>query len=87
MKAIGIFIFLISWWATVSTGYPSVIAVALFAITGVMSSKDAFFNSFGYWLPIFVIGTNGMSAALNIHGYSRRFALWFISRPFVSGHP
>ena len=87
MKAIGIFIFLVIWWSAVGTGYPSVIAVALLIMTGVMSYKDAFFNSFGYWLPIFVLGTNGMSHALNVHGYSRRFALWFISRPFVAGHP
>lgn len=87
MKAIGIFIFTVLWWSTVGMGVSSVLAVLLLIMTGVMSYKDAFFNSFGYWLPIFVLGVNGMSHALNIHGYSRRFALWFISRPFVAGHP
>jgi sodium-dependent dicarboxylate transporter 2/3/5 len=87
MKAIGVFIFTIIWWSTVGMGISSILAVILIILTGIMSYKDAFFNSFGYWLPIFVLGVNGMSHALNVHGYSRRFALWFISRPFVAGHP
>lgn len=87
MKAIGVFLFTVIWWSTVGTGVSSILAIILIILTGIMPYKDALFNSFGYWLAIFVLGINGMSHALEIHGYTRRFALWFISRRFVAGHP
>ena len=87
MKAIGVFLFTIIWWSTVGTGVSSILAIVLIILTGIMPYKAALFNSFGYWLAIFVLGINGMSHALDIHGYTRRFALWFISRRFVAGHP
>ncbi|HEX78643.1 MAG TPA: hypothetical protein G4O19_00615 [Dehalococcoidia bacterium] len=87
MRTVGIFLFTIVWWATIGIGYPSIICIALLAITGVMTPSEAFTSSFGNWLPIFLIGCFGLSEGLRKTGFSRRFALWFITRPFTIGHP
>ncbi len=87
MKTAGIFLFTIIWWATVGIGYPSLICIALLAVTGVMTPGEAFASSLGNWLPLFLIGCFGLSEGLRVSGFSRRFALWFITRPFTAGHP
>lgn len=87
MKIIGVFLFTVVWWAVVDTGFTSILCVALFVLTGAMPVKDAFAISFGDWLPLFLLGSYGLGTALSITGYSRRFALWFVTRPFTKGHP
>lgn len=87
MRAIGIFIFTIIWWATVSIGYPSMICISLFVILGVMTPTSALANSWGHWITLFIIASLGLSAGLRITGFSRRFALWFVTRPIVIGRP
>ncbi len=87
MKVVGIFLFTIIWWVTVGVGYPSIISVLLLALTGVMKPNDAFAASWGNWVPLFVIGSFGLSECLRLTGFSRRFALWFVTRRFVAGRP
>jgi sodium-dependent dicarboxylate transporter 2/3/5 len=87
MKVVGIFLFTVIWWVSVGVGYPSIISVLLLALTGVMKPNDAFAASWGNWVPLFVIGSFGLSECLKITGFSRRFAFWFITRPFVAGRP
>jgi sodium-dependent dicarboxylate transporter 2/3/5 len=87
MKVVGIFLFTIIWWSTVSVGYPSIICISLFAITGVMTPQEVFAASWGHWLVVFLLGIYGISESLRVTGFSRRFALWFVSRPFNAGHP
>ncbi|MFC1920671.1 SLC13 family permease [Chloroflexota bacterium] len=87
MKTVGVFLFTIVWWATIGIGYPSFICIALLAVTGVMTPGEAIASSMGNWLPLFLIGCFGLSEGLRITGFSRRFALWFITRPFTAGHP
>ena len=87
MKAVGIFLFTIICWATVGITYPSVLCLVLFILTGAMTPKAAFAASWGHWLVIFLIGIFGLSEGLRVTGFSRRFALWFITRPFNTGHP
>ncbi len=87
MKTLGIFLFTVIWWATVSIGYPSFLCIALLALTGVMTAKAAFAASMGNWLVLFILGCFGLSEGLKVTGFSRRFALWFITRPFVAGRP
>ncbi|MFC1983667.1 SLC13 family permease [Chloroflexota bacterium] len=87
MKVVGIFLFTIIWWATVGIGYPSILCIALLAITGVMTPEAAFASSWGSWLVLFLIGAFGLSEGLRTTGFSRRFALWFITRPFTAGRP
>ena len=87
MKGVGIFLFTITWWATVGIGYPSVICVVLFALSEVMTPAEIFAASWGHWLVLFLLGCFGLSEGLRITGFSRRFALWFITRPFTAGRP
>ena len=39
MKASGVLLFTIVWWITVGVGYPSLLGLALLALTGVMTPK------------------------------------------------
>ena len=87
MKVVGIFLFTIIWWATVSIGYPSLLCIALLALTGVMTPKAVFAASMGNWVVLFLIGCFGLSEGLRVTGFSRRFALWFLTRPFAAGRP
>ncbi len=77
----------IIWWATVEIGYTSLLCIALFALTGVMTPTEAFAASWGSWLVLFVFACFGLSECLRLTGFSRRFAVWFITRPFTAGHP
>ena len=87
MKVVGIFLFTIIWWVTVGTGYPSILCLVLFAMTGVMTPNTLFAASWGHWLILFLLGIYGLSEGLRVTGFSRRFALWFVTRPFVAGRP
>jgi sodium-dependent dicarboxylate transporter 2/3/5 len=87
MKTIGVFLFTVSWWLAVGVGFPSLVCIALLAATGVMASKEVFALSWGSYLILFVIGALGLAECLRRTGFSSRFALWFLSRPFTVGHP
>ncbi len=87
MKVVGIFLFTVIWWATVSIGYPSLLCLALLAVTGAMTPKAVFAASWGNWLVFFVIGVMGLAGGLRASGFSRRFAVWFMSLPFTAGRP
>jgi di/tricarboxylate transporter len=83
MKSVGIFLFTAVWWATVGIGYPSVFTIVLIALTGVMTPVQVFAASYGWWITLFFLGSCGLTMGLRTTGFSRRFALWFISRPFL----
>ncbi len=87
MKTIGLFLFTVFMWVFVDTGFSSILSIALFAVLGIMTSKEAFAASLGSWLVIFIIGCFGLTEAIRISGFSRRFAFWFLTRPFTKGHP
>lgn len=87
MKASGVLLFTIVWWITVGVGYPSLLGLALLALTGVMTPKAVFAASWGNYITIFIIAIFGLVQALRNSGFARRFALWFMTRPFTVGHP
>ncbi len=87
MKTVGVFLFTVLWWMFVDVGFSSLLCIALLALTGVMTPNAVFVASLGSWLPIFIIGCFGLSEAIRLSGFSQRFAMWFLSRPFARGHP
>lgn len=87
MKAVGIFLFTIVWWATVGIGYPSLLCIVLLVATGVLTPGEAFAGSMGNWVVLFLIGCFGLSEGLRASGFSHRFALWFMTRRFTAGRP
>ncbi len=87
MKVTGVFLFTAIWWISVGVGYPSIMCMILMALTGIMTAKEAFAGSWGSWMVSFIIGIYGLIVCLEATGFSRRFALFFMSRPFTVGHP
>ncbi len=87
MKVVGIFLFTIIGWVFVGIGYPSLLCVALFVLAGVMTPTAAFAASWGNWIVLFMVGCFGLSEGLRVTGFSRRFAFWFMTRPFTRGRP
>lgn len=87
MRVVGIFLFTIIWWVTVGIGYPSLMTLVLIAALGVMKPADVLAGSWGNWVIIFVVGAVGISEGVRATGFFRRFAIWFITRPFVEGRP
>ncbi len=87
MKVIGIFLFTIIGWALLGIGYPSLLCIALLALTGVMTPEAVFAASWGNYLILFILAVFGLAQCLRLTGFSQRFALWFLTRPFTVGHP
>ncbi|MFC1991847.1 SLC13 family permease [Chloroflexota bacterium] len=87
MKVVGILFFTIILWVFVGISYPSLISLALFAVLGVMTPKELFAVSMGNWIVIFIIACLGLADGLRATGFSCRFALWFMSRPFTRNRP
>ncbi len=87
MKTVGVFLFTVLWWVFVDTGFSSFVCIALFALVGIMGPREVFAASLGSWLVIFLIGCFGLTEAIRLSGFSRRFAFWFLTRPFAKGHP
>ncbi|MFH0847201.1 MAG: SLC13 family permease [Chloroflexota bacterium] len=87
MKVIGTFLFTVTWWVSFGTGFPSLLCLAILAITSVMTPKEVFAVSWGNYLVMFVIGALGLIESLRATGFANRFAFWFMSRPFNEGRP
>ena len=87
MRTVGVFLCTICFWVAVDTGFSSFLCIGLIALTGVLTPNEAFAASLGSWLPLFLIACFGLSEALRLTGFSRRFAFWFLTRPFAKGHP
>ncbi len=87
MKTVGVFLATVVWWVTVGIGYPSILCIALLALTGVMTPQAAFAASMGSWLVLFLIACFGLTEGLRGTGFLHRFALWFVTLPFTAGRP
>ncbi|MFC1932098.1 SLC13 family permease [Chloroflexota bacterium] len=87
MKIAGIFLFTVILWVFVGISYPSLVCIGLFAALQVMPPKEVFAASLGNWIVIFIIACLGLAESLRATGVSRRFALWFMTRPFTTGRP
>ena len=75
MKVAGIFLFTIIGWIFLGLGYPSILCVALLALTGVMTPEAVFAASWGNYLVLFVLAVFGLAQCFRLTGASRRFAL------------
>lgn len=87
MRVVGIFISTMILWLFEGIGYPSILAISLLIVLNTMSMKDAFALSLGNNLAIFIIAAFGLAEAMRLTGFARRFAFWFVSRPFTAGRP
>ena len=87
MKVLGVFLFTVFWWLFVDTSFPSLLCVSLFALLGIMTPNEVFAVALGNWIVMFLISCFGLTEAIRLSGFTHRFALWFLTRPFTAGHP
>lgn len=87
MQLVGIFVMTVYLWTTVSTFWPSVLAVFMLGTTGYCSGTVALKECFGHGMTVFVAFMFMFNVAMNDSGFSRRIALFFVTRKFVKGKP
>lgn len=87
MRAIGVFIGTVLLISLVDTTWPSILAMALFAMTGVMSVKEAIIGSIGSWVTMFVLLSFILTYALNETGFTKRMTCWLLSKEFINKSP
>ncbi len=87
IQLLGIFVMTIYLWTTVSTFWPSVLAVFMLGTTGYCSGTTALKECFGHGMTVFVAFMLMFNVAMNESGFSRRIALFFVTRKFVKGKP
>lgn len=88
MGRVGLLAFAIFWWlfAPVPLAVTTLAALAFGVATGALTLDQAFASNTN-WLVWFLIGAFGLSAALEVNGFNRRFALWFVNHPWLKGRP
>ena len=87
MQLVGIFVMTVYLWTTVSTFWPSVLAVFMLGTTGYCSGTVALKECFGHGMTVFVAFMLMFNIALSETGLSRRIALFFVTRKFIKGKP
>jgi sodium-dependent dicarboxylate transporter 2/3/5 len=88
MGRAGLLVFAIIWWvcAPVPLAVTTLAALALGVGTGVLTLNEAFAANTS-WIMWFLIGAFGLSTALEVNGFNRRFALWFVNLRWLRGRP
>ncbi|HWP84032.1 MAG TPA: SLC13 family permease, partial [Terriglobia bacterium] len=83
---LAVFAWMIAWWMAqpVPWAISSLLPLVLFPLLGLMSIGDAA-ALYGQEVFFWVWGTVLMGYALDRHGLAKRFALWFLSLPWVAG--
>ncbi|WDV46794.1 SLC13 family permease [Clostridiaceae bacterium M8S5] len=87
MKVLGIFIGSVLLISLVDTTWPSILCIALFAMTGVMNVKQAISSSLGSWVTMFVLLSFILTHALNETGFTKRITCWLLSKKFITKSP
>lgn len=87
MEILGIFIGTVILWLSVSIDWPSLLCIAAIGITGLLDFNSILSSFLGNSTISFLIFSYMMAYALGESGLLKRFALWFISRPFARKKP
>ena len=84
--ALAVFGWMVAWWMTrpVPWAVASIMPLILFPMFNVMS-VGATVGLYGQNIFFWIWGTIMMGYAMDRHGLAKRFALWFMSLPMVSG--
>ncbi|SHI04048.1 solute carrier family 13 (sodium-dependent dicarboxylate transporter), member 2/3/5 [Sporobacter termitidis DSM 10068] len=95
MRVIGIFIGLIYLWSFVQLDWPSLLGLAAvsfligqiypdYANPGIFKVTEL---SFGHWIIIFILTSLLLTNTLNEIGFTKRIALWFMTRKLAKKSP
>ncbi len=87
LQLVGVFLMTIYLWTTVSTFWPSVLAVFMLGTTGYCTGTAALKECFGHGMTVFVAWMLVFNIAMHESGFSRRIALFFVTRKVVRGKP
>ena len=87
MRVVGVFIATVLLISLVDTTWPSILSLALFALTGVMSLNDIISVSFGNWCILFMVLSFVLADLLNNTGFINRLLAFFLSRKLVQKGP
>lgn len=87
MQVVGIFIGTIYLIATTHPAFPAFIAITLLITTPLFNFKEALANSFGHWVPTFVLSILLLSYALVKCGVAKRITIWFMTRKAAQKSP
>ncbi len=87
MQITGVFFGTIFLWLTVSTFWPSLLAIVAVTMTPVFTHAQALSGSMGSWVTSFVLFSSILTFALSKSGILRRIAIWFITRPIAKKNP
>ena len=84
--ALAVFGWMIMWWMTqpVPWAVTSILPLVLFPALGVSNINQSVAR-YGQNVFFWVWGTVMMGYAMGRHGLAKRFALWFVSLPMISG--
>lgn len=87
VSVIALFFSIVYLWTFEGVGWVSLLAIALFPCTGVMSYSEIAANSFGSWVTVFTLASCILNHALSESGMTDRIVKWAITRPAVQHHP
>lgn len=87
VNVIALFISIVYLWTFESVGWVSLLAIALFPCTGVMSYSDIASNSFGNWVTVFTLASCILNYSLSESGMMDRVVKWAITRDAVQKRP
>jgi sodium-dependent dicarboxylate transporter 2/3/5 len=87
MGVAGIFIATLYLWITAGIGWTSILCVGMMGTTGVCSASDLFAKTWGNSMVPFVVACFLLNIAMAETGFTRRFAMWFITRKICKGKP
>ncbi len=87
MNILGIFIGTIFLWLTVSTAWPSLLALIALTLDPNFTYASVLSKSWGNWIVPFIIFSAVCADSLNRSGFLKRASVYFISRPIARKSP
>ena len=87
VSVIALFFSIVYLWTFEGISWVSLLAIALFPCTGVMSYSEIAMNSFGSWVTVFTFASCVLNYALSDSGITDRIVKWSITRSFVKNRP
>lgn len=87
INVIALFFSIVYLWTFESISWVSLLAIGLFACTGVMGYSEIATNSFGSWVTVFTLASCILNYALSESGMMDRIVKWAITRSFVQKRP
>jgi sodium-dependent dicarboxylate transporter 2/3/5 len=83
MNILGIFIGTIILWIFVAVDWPNILCLVALSFSKVVNYQAVLAGSLGSWLTMFLASSFMLSYAMSECGFSRRVAIWGITRPIA----